>query len=96
MTKFVSEERMRPLIQNPSPLCIIIPSAAEPAFKQLTRSLNESQQILPKNALFTTIYQRLNENEYEIKNECIRKYLLLYLYCFYFIFYFIFKYTINI
>ncbi len=64
MTKFISEERMRPLIQNPSPLSIVIPSVAEPAFKQLTRSTNDSQQISPKNALFTTIYQRLNENEY--------------------------------
>jgi hypothetical protein len=64
MTKFVSEERMRPLIQNPSPFSIVIPTANEPSFNHRKRSTNETQQILPKNTLFTTIYQRLNENEY--------------------------------
>ena len=56
---------MRPLIQNPSPLSVIIPTA-EPTSRELKKSIkyDEAQQILSKNSLFTTIYQRLNENDY--------------------------------
>lgn len=66
LTKLVNEEKMRPLCQNPTRLSIIVPTA-EPPIGELRKATAESEPILFKSSIFTTIYKRLNEGEYSRK-----------------------------